>query len=176
MKQDPAETVPLWAELTEDQWRERLSPGAASVLSFYAAAASTHKRSIDRTHAALVAERVFSEVQGRYEIGKTAEELMEELDKAGMPRSLEDYQQESGRELPNLWGGYSAEVYCFHPAGGQGRRKLGAEEDDAESGVDWLEQELFVRVIIRWKQKANSRSETFHTLMLPRNARSAGGR
>ena len=62
-----------------------LSIGAASVLSFYAAAASTHKRSIDRTHAALVAERVFSEVQGRYEIGKTAEELMEELDKAGMP-------------------------------------------------------------------------------------------
>ena len=153
-----------------------LSIGAASVLSFYAAAASTHKRSIDRTHAALVAERVFSEVQGRYEIGKTAEELMEELDKAGMPRSLEDYQQESGRELPNLWGGYSAEVYCFHPAGGQGRRKLGAEEEDAESEVDWLEQELFVRVIIRWKQKASSRSETFHTLMLPRNARSAGGR
>ena len=108
-----------------------LSIGAASVLSFYAAAASTHKRSIDRTHAALVAERVFSEVQGRYEIGKTAEELMEELDKAGMPRSLEDYQQESGRELPNLWGGYSAEVYCFHPAGGQGRRKLGAEGEFA---------------------------------------------
>ena len=49
-------------------------------------------------------------------------------------------------------------------------------DEDAESEVDWLEQELFVRVIIRWKQKASSRSETFHTLMLPRNARSAGGR
>ena len=135
-----------------------LSIGAASVLSFYAAAASTHKRSIDRTHAALVAERVFSAVQGRYEIGKTDEELMEEL----------------AKELPKLWGGDSAEIYCFHPA--QGRGKLGAKEEDAESGVDWLEQELFVRVIIRWKQKASSRSETFHTLMLPRNARSAGRR
>ena len=33
-----------------------LSIGAASVLSFFAAAASTHKRSVDRTHAALIAE------------------------------------------------------------------------------------------------------------------------
>ena len=148
-----------------------LSIGAASVLSFYAAAASTHKRSIDRTHAALVAERVFSEVQGRYEIGKTAEELMEELDKAGMPRSLEDYQQESGRELPNLWGGYSAEVYCFHPADGRVRRKPGEDNAGGGAGVDWQEEELFVRVIIRWRQKANSRSETFHSLMLPRNTR-----
>lgn len=131
-----------------------LSIGAASVLSFFAAAASTHKRSVDRTHAALVAERVFSEVQGRYLVGKTAEDLTEEIEK----------------ELPEFWGSYRAEVFCFHPASGQGRRKLGAENPDAEDAVEWQEQELFVRVIIRWRQKVNSRSETFHTLMLPRNA------
>ena len=134
-----------------------LSIGAASVLSFFAAAASTHKRSIDRTHAALVAERVFSEVRGRYLPDMTADELMDELDK----------------ELPELWDGYSAEVFCFHPARGGGRRKLGArdEEKDAEGDVGWLDQELFVRVIIRWRQKASARSETFHILILPRNAR-----
>ena len=137
-----------------------LSIGAASVLSFYAAAASTHKRSIDRTHAALVAERVFSEVQGRYQIGKRDEELMKELTK----------------ELPELWGGYTAEIYCFHPAEGQGQRKLGGREEDAGSGVEWIDQELFVRVIIRWKHKTSSRSETFHKLMLPRNTGSSGKR
>ena len=90
-----------------------LSIGAASVLSFFAAAASTHKRSVDRTHAALIAERVFSEVRGRYLPDMTADELMDELDK----------------ELPELWDGYSAEVFCFHPARGGGRRKLGARDE-----------------------------------------------
>ena len=41
-----------------------LSIGAASVLALYAAAARTHRRSVDRTHAALIAERVFAEIQG----------------------------------------------------------------------------------------------------------------
>ena len=132
-----------------------LSIGAASVLSFFAAAASTHKRSVDRTHAALVAERVFSEVQGRYVVGKNADELTEELEK----------------ELPESWGSYRAEVYCFHPADGRVRRKLGEDNPAGGAAVEWQEEELFVRVIIRWRQKANSRAETFHTLMLPRNTR-----
>ncbi len=132
-----------------------LSIGAASVLSFFAAAASTHKRSVDRTHAALVAERVFSEVQGRYVVGKNADELTEELEK----------------ELPESWGAYRAEVYCFHPADGRVRRKPGEDNPAGGAAVEWQEEELFVRVIIRWRQKANSRAETFHTLMLPRNTR-----
>ena len=132
-----------------------LSIGAASVLSFFAAAASTHKRSVDRTHAALVAERVFSEVRGRYVAGKNADELTEELEK----------------ELPESWGAYRAEVYCFHPADTRVRRKPGEDRPAAGDGVQWQEEELFVRGIIRWKQKANSRAESFHTLMLPRNTR-----
>jgi len=147
-----------------------LSIGAASVLSFYAAAATTHKRSVDRTHAALIAERVFSEVRARYEEGVTAKELMEAYEKPRRLAGFSIYSKRQGSEMA-VMGGYSAELFCFHPAGGQGRRKLAGEEDDAEAGVGWLEQELFVRVIIRWKQKASTRAETFHTLMLPRNSR-----
>jgi len=148
-----------------------LSIGAASVLALFAAAASTHKRSVDRTHAALLAERIFSEVSGRYEPGMHAEELQE---------IVED-------EVPGMWdpdgdqddaelGSYRWELYLFHPGkrskfSVKTRRGSRARDDGKEGG--WSEDELFARVIIRWKQKAHARSETYHTILLPRNI--AGG-
>ncbi len=78
-----------------------LSVGAASILALFAAAASTHRRSVDRTHAALVAERVFSEARAAYRFGKTAEEVLAELK----------------TRLPEEIGGYRHEVLLFHPEG-----------------------------------------------------------
>ncbi len=126
-----------------------LSIGAASVLALFAAAASTHKRSVDRTHAALLAESLFSEIQGRYEPEMTAEELT---------KLVKD-------EVPEAWGNYTWDVYLFHPAE-KSAYSLGLAGEDAEG---WSEDELFARIIIRWQQKANARSESFHSILLPRN-------
>ena len=78
-----------------------LSVGAASLLSLFAAAASTHRRAVDRTHAALVAERVLSAVRVRYTKGSTADEVLERLKK----------------ELPENLGGYHYDVQLIHPEG-----------------------------------------------------------
>lgn len=127
-----------------------LSVGAASVLALFGAAASTHRRSLDRTHAGLVAERILAEIQGRYTVDKSVGELREEL----------------ARELPSFYGDYAWEAYLFQPARqrGEGRR----EAEEAERS-DWQEQELFARVFVRWKQSGHSRAESFYTILLPRN-------
>jgi prepilin-type N-terminal cleavage/methylation domain-containing protein len=78
-----------------------LSVGAASILALFAAAASTHRRSVDRTHAALVAERVISEARAAYDFGKTAEEVLAEL-KTRVPEEIE---------------GYRHDIYLVHPDG-----------------------------------------------------------
>jgi prepilin-type N-terminal cleavage/methylation domain-containing protein len=78
-----------------------LSVGAASILSLFAAAASTHRRAVDRTHAALVAERVLSAVRARYTPGSTSDEILDRLRK----------------ELPENLGGYHYDVQLVHPQG-----------------------------------------------------------
>lgn len=78
-----------------------LSVGAASILSLFAAAASTHRRAVDRTHAALVAERVLSEVRTLYTADSTPDEILGELKK----------------KLPESFGGYRYEVQLLHPQG-----------------------------------------------------------
>jgi prepilin-type N-terminal cleavage/methylation domain-containing protein len=127
-----------------------LSIGAASVLALFAAAASTHRRALDRTHAALVAERILAEIQGRYTPGKSAEELREELVK----------------ELPAQVGDYAWEAFVFHPAGESSPRR---GRDESDRRAEWEEQELFARVLVRWKQSGQARAMTFQTVLLPRN-------
>ena len=78
-----------------------LSVGAASLLSLFAAAASTHRRAVDRTHAALVAERVLSEVRTLYTGDSTPEEILGQLKK----------------QLPEDLGGYRYDVQLLHPQG-----------------------------------------------------------
>ena len=126
-----------------------LSIGAASVLALFAAAASTHKRSVDRTHSALLAERIFSEIQGRYEPDMTAEELTDLVES----------------EVLQQWGNYTWEVYLFHP----GHQSTHRDGQIGDGGEQWSEDELFARIIVRWRQKARARSETFHAILLPRN-------
>lgn len=135
-----------------------LSIGAASVLALYAAAVSTHRRSLDRTQAALIAERLFAEVQSRYTPRKTGEDLLAELrdKKLGLPERLGDY----------AW-----DLHLFHPAEASGR----PGDDSGSAGDDsWSPQELFVRLFIRWKQSGQARSESYYTIMLPRNAGEPG--
>jgi prepilin-type N-terminal cleavage/methylation domain-containing protein len=78
-----------------------LSLGAGSILSLFAAAAATHRRSVDRTHAALVAERVLSEVRSLYLPETEPSEILDELRK----------------RLPSEIGGYRWEAMVFHPEG-----------------------------------------------------------
>jgi hypothetical protein len=137
-----------------------LSIGAASVLALYAAAVSTHRRSLDRTHAALVAERIMADIQGRYLPGTSAEELAEQI-------------RDPDFGLPEKYGDYSWDAYLFQPAAGEtdrrgiGSRDRGDRGDRGDNGV-WEPQELFVRLFVRWKQSGHARSESFYTILLPR--------
>jgi len=78
-----------------------LSVGSASLLSLFAAAASTHRKAVDRTHAALVAERVLAEVRHLYVPGRQPQAIIEEL----------------AKRLPEEIDGYRHETRAFHPRG-----------------------------------------------------------
>jgi hypothetical protein len=78
-----------------------LSVGAASILALFAAAAATHRRSVDRTRAALVAERVLAELKALYTPGKEPDEVLADLRK----------------RLPETIGDYRYEATAFHPEG-----------------------------------------------------------
>jgi type II secretion system protein I len=77
--------------------------GATSILALFAAAAATHKRSIDRTRAAMVAEGVVAEVQARYFPGQ----------------DLGDLESAVRRELPEKIDGYTWTVFLERPADGE---------------------------------------------------------
>jgi len=136
-----------------------LSIGAASVLALFAGAATTHKRSLDRTQAALVAERVIAEVQARYTVGMTAEMVRERMEK----------------EVARLFGDYRWDLLLVHPAelepdAAASARRDGADgEEDGERAKAWAPHELFVRVDVRWKRSAQERAERYETILLPRN-------
>lgn len=78
-----------------------LALGAGSLIALFAAGSSTHKRSVDRTRAALVAERVIAEAQFLYTSGIKPKDLTERL------RS----------RLPEEIDGYRHQVTAFHPEG-----------------------------------------------------------
>ena len=54
-----------------------LSLGAASLLALYAAAANTHRRSVDRTHTSLVAEEVLGLARAVYRVGMSSQDIVE---------------------------------------------------------------------------------------------------
>jgi prepilin-type N-terminal cleavage/methylation domain-containing protein len=78
-----------------------LSVGAASLLSLFAAAAATHQRAVDRTNAALVAERILSELGAEYSLGREPASILESLT----------------AKLPEKIDGYGYDVVLFHPQG-----------------------------------------------------------
>lgn len=88
-----------------------LSVGAASVLALFAAGASTHKRSVDRTNAAILAERVFSEARAAYEEGDDPAEVLEKLKKR-LPEEIDGYHQELSLHHPEVPGWGDSELYA----------------------------------------------------------------
>ena len=78
-----------------------LGLGAGSLVALFAAGSSTHKRSVDRTRAALVAERVFSAVGLVYTQGVSPGDVVGKL----------------RQRLPEEIDGYRHEVLAFHPDG-----------------------------------------------------------
>ncbi|MBI4585234.1 MAG: prepilin-type N-terminal cleavage/methylation domain-containing protein [Planctomycetes bacterium] len=120
-----------------------LSIGATSLIALFAAASSAHKRAVDRTHAALVAEELFSEVQSRYRVEVDLKELLKSMKES----------------LPEQIDGYFWQITLHQPAAG--KMKTGERE--------WGEHELLVRAVIRWSRAAESREEEYLTILLPRN-------
>ncbi len=78
-----------------------LGLGAASLVALFAAGSSIHKRSVDRTRAALVAERVFSEAGFVYTQGVSPGDVVAKL----------------RQRLPEEIDGYRHEILAFHPDG-----------------------------------------------------------
>ncbi len=120
-----------------------LSIGATSLIALFAAASSAHKRAIDRTHAALVAEELFSEVQSRYRAGADLKDLLKNM-KEGLPEQID---------------GYYWQITLHQP--GAGKKKNDEQE--------WGEHELLVRAVIRWSRAAEAREEEYITILLPRD-------
>jgi len=78
-----------------------LTVGAGSLIALFAAASSTHRRSVDRTRAALVADEIVAQAQLLY----SPDVKPEDLDAAMKTR------------LPELIGDYRWEIKTFHPQG-----------------------------------------------------------
>ena len=94
-----------------------LGIGAASLVALFAAGSSTHKRSVDRTRAALVAERVIAEAAYVYTRGVTPRDVMEALHE----------------RLPEEIDGYRHQVVAFHPEG----EEWSAQELFVEVEIRW---------------------------------------
>lgn len=94
-----------------------LGIGAASLIALFAAGSSTHKRSVDRTRAALVAERVIAEAGLVYRQGVSPEEVVEKL----------------RQRLPEEIDGYRHQIVAFHPVG----EEWSAEELFVQVEIRW---------------------------------------
>ncbi|MBI4601674.1 MAG: prepilin-type N-terminal cleavage/methylation domain-containing protein [Planctomycetes bacterium] len=88
-----------------------LTIGAASLLSLFAAAASTHRRAVDRTRAALVAEQVLAEARDSYAHGAEPAEVSGAL-KARLPEDVGGYRWEALLVRPEGDEWTESELFC----------------------------------------------------------------
>jgi len=169
-----------------------LTIGATSLIALFAAAAATHKRSVDRTKAAMIAEVILSEVKARYTPGSDLEELEASLH-SGLDETIDGYRWSvllvrPADEVESPGGGTSRTkaaaagtkgAKTTKTAKAAGSPKTGAKTKPAKSAAgkkdapapkndQWTEEELIVRVTIRWSQSGREQGESFQTLILPR--------
>jgi type II secretion system protein I len=116
--------------------------GAAGLLSLYAAAASTHRRAVDRTNAALVAEKVLAMASVLYRVGERPEDIV-----AGVRR-----------EYPERIEGYLYELTLFRPEG---------DEWEADELFAQVEVAKAPEIGALQADQVRNRAERFHTLLIP---------
>lgn len=90
-----------------------LSVGATSLIALFASASSTHKRSVDRTHAALIAEELFCEVQARYFIDAEPRDILADL-RQSLPERITDYYWQVTLYRPGDGEGWSPGELVVH--------------------------------------------------------------
>ena len=110
-----------------------LTMGITSAMGLFTAATAAHKRAIDRTHAAAIAEHVFADVESALERGVSPEELLLEPPLG---------------EIQKNWPGYQVELTFFQFASG------GEDEIILEVRVYWRfrgqeREEAFRQIITR---------------------------
>ena len=127
------------------------SVGATSLVALYAAASATHKRGVDRTHTALIAEEIFSEVQARY-VGQADPALIV---------------QDLGRDLPERIEGYSWSLILHRPGARIGNGSKGSLLGEENDGP-WSSEELVVRVAVKWGEGSIESGDVYSTILLPR--------
>ena len=173
------------------------SIGAASVIALIAAAAASHKRSIDHTRATLVAEGILGEVQARYGPGSEPAEIEKAL-AAALPAEIDGYTWDVEIFRPGDPGAARKAASALPPRFGTGggarkpastvrKAPAGAPRKDAKgiregSKADamppsragpaavpaWSDQEAIVRVTIGWSRSGQAVTESFDTIILPR--------
>ena len=129
------------------------SVGATSLIALFAAASATHKRGVDRTHAALIAEEIFSEVQARY-IGQA--------DLESLIADLED-------DVPERIDGYAWSLILHRPGDGSGKGSKRSSRYKEDRGP-WSRDELVVRIDVKWGRGSAGAAagDVYTTILLPR--------
>lgn len=128
-----------------------LTAGATSVIALFAVASSTHKRAVDRTRSALIAEEIFSQVQALYRFETEPQEILSRL-KQTVPAKID---------------GYYWEVILYQPGRDSRRSRRSSRRSEPKDSA-WGEEELVVRVAVKWAQAARPREEIYSTILLPR--------
>ncbi len=167
--------------------------GATSIIALFAAASASHKRSVDRTRAAMLAEEIVAQVQARYfpetSPGQIVDSLVETL-----PETIDGYRWditlikpgEEGMGMRNRLSRMEGKTERKASSGHMKKEsktdlktkaRPSEEEDEVEKEIptrstqearSWMAEELLVRVTIGWSQSGRLITDQFDTIILPR--------
>jgi len=168
--------------------------GATSIIALFAAASASHKRSIDRTRASMLAEEIIAQVQARYYPGTEPGELVSSLVES-IPEIIDGYRWdvmlikpgqealEAANRLGRSPGGTTktAATGNLKKSRGEEQKRKTRKRTTAVKGKKmvpsgaqpqenraWMVEELIVRVTVGWSQSGRLMLEHFDTIILPR--------